>query len=278
MAHIRLCVFAFIIVFIFPTAGSAEIFEDNFDDVSFTSSNWIQAIPQWDFYLVDDMVIPPDLGFRGTYVNNDPVAIADNASYYKPTNLFISTEVLILEKEIYEPGSTTPKDQGGGIGIINFSTPGIAASLFNSGGEWLHAAGITGEGGPTELPISNVDFGSVYTLELSINEAGTVSSRVLNASGQVLSTINNAPSSDIPFGIVVIGSDSDVVHNNFMLGGQPHIVGPCHINFDHDMDLDGVDLAIYIASPIPVLLEDVAANFGRMDCPLFDIIRTIEVK
>jgi len=49
----------FILLFIFCTYNFAIAitFNDNFDDPVFTDKNWIQAIPQWNFSVIDEIQI-----------------------------------------------------------------------------------------------------------------------------------------------------------------------------------------------------------------------------
>ena len=41
----------------------------------------------------------------------------------------------------------------------------------------------------------------------------------------------------------------------------------CRGDFNHDGDVDGADLAAYIANPGTLAPADFAAEFGRVDCP-----------
>ena len=41
----------------------------------------------------------------------------------------------------------------------------------------------------------------------------------------------------------------------------------CRGDFNHDGDVDGADLAAYIANPGTLVPADFAAEFGRVGCP-----------
>ncbi len=42
---------------------------------------------------------------------------------------------------------------------------------------------------------------------------------------------------------------------------------PCEGDFDYDGDVDGSDLAVFVAGGTGITLEEFVADFGRTDCP-----------
>jgi hypothetical protein len=214
-------VFIFLFVIFTPNFAVAKIFEDTFDDQLFTTENWIQAVPHWDFITLDEMIDPIDTGFRGLYISEDTFAIADSGKLFAIENLYMSIGIKTLYKEIIEPHSTTPKDQGGGFALFNTDSDiGISAELYYSGNSWIHSAGMAGEGGSVTKKLTNIEFNVFYYLELFIDDNRVISSRVLSESGEIISTIEDVAAPDLDFGIVGIGSQSDAVFNNFILNAQ----------------------------------------------------------
>ena len=147
------------------------------------------------------------------------------------------------------------------------SNTGVQASLFYSGNTWYHSAGLAGEGGSTEVAIDvgKIEFGTFYSLDLFIDENRNICSKILDESEEIISTIQCDPVPDLEYGIVGIGSESDVIFDNFILNAQLYA---CYGDLNHDLDVDGLDVAAYISDFINIGLEDFAEGFGRTDCPL----------
>ena len=214
--------FVFLFIIFTQSFAVAKIFEDNFDDQSFTITNWIQAVPHWQFITTNEMADPIDIGFRGLYNLEDTFAIADSGDLFAIEDLYISIGIKTLYKEIIESPDTPPKDQGGGVVFFDIDSDiGVSATLFYSGDSWIHGAGRAGEEGSVEKELTNIEFNVFYYLELSIDDNRMITSRVLSESGEILSTIEGGLAPNIEFGIVGIGSESDVVFNDFILNARP---------------------------------------------------------
>ena len=242
-----------------------KFFEDDFDTPKFSEKNWIINVPRWDYIVIDETAEPVDIGFRGRYILEDTTAIADGGIFYLSENLYIKTDLLTFYAEIFEPGHPRPKDQGGAVFIFDFfSDRYVAAQLFYSGDVWLHSAGYGGEGAGTEKIVFNVNFGEFYCLDLSIDENRQITSRIINESGEMISIIEGVAVPEMDFGMVGIGSQSDVVFNNFIFNAREH-PDACYFNLDFDSDVDGRDAAAVIQTGSGVL-ETFAAGFGMTDC------------
>ncbi|MDX2439232.1 MAG: hypothetical protein QNK40_01650 [Desulfobacterales bacterium] len=259
------------------TGNSAQyVFKDDFDYPGYTLQHWMFTYPLWSFHELDLNSDPVNLGLRGKYdenIGDDAMAIVEKGIRVSTQNVFLKTGIMVLNKEIIEPGTTTPKDQGGGLYIFDLcSNTGIHSSLFYSYGEdiWIHSAGGVEEDNDVEVFVNNIEFDRMYYLDLSTNSNNKVSSTLIDDQGNIISTISDVPIFGPEWGIAGVYSQSDAVFDNFILNSSAAPVKACFADFNQDGDVDGEDLSTAIITYPNATVNDIASfaqDFGKTNCP-----------
>jgi len=206
-----------------PQAASSATFTDNFDNPSFTNSNWMNgtAVPQtWSFVTISGS----DLGYHASSTDKRESAakFADNGREYYNSNLYMET---LLRIDSHADKYSTENRALVGFSIYD---TGSGYNGYWTGIELDYAGptnialqiGLIGENDYAQTPV-NIDFDIFYKLVVQVDPDQNIAVFLYALDGTLLGSLFSPKVLPAIGGSVAIGAKPEATFNDFYLTGNP---------------------------------------------------------